>query len=153
MLRMVKHLLAIKLMPDKSLIHMPPPPQSNACGQVTDRRDRRDRRVDKPFYHLPFSLLENPRPTPIKGGFCVLREHTRQAPPSAPSAPSESMRRALPAQPRAQEGTEGSRRGTAEYEQAKRREFLFLPQAQKPRETAKTQGTIGPLPLNKLGRR
>ena len=94
MLRMVKHLLAIKLMPDKSLIHMPPPPQSNACGQVTDRRDRRDRRVDKPFYHLPFSLLENPRPTPIKGGFCVPWEHTRQAPPSAPSAPSESMRRA-----------------------------------------------------------
>ena len=151
MLRMVKHLLAIKLMPDKSLIHMPPPPQSNACGQVTtDATDATDGSINRlsPAFQSP----REPRPTPIKGGFCVPWEHTRQAPPSAPSAPSESMRRAS-SQPRDQEGTEGSRRGTAEHEQAKRREFLFLPQAQKPRETAKNQGTIGPLPLNKLGRR
>ena len=62
------------------------------------------------------------------------------------------MRRALPAQPGAWEGG-AERAEKAEHEQAKRREFLFLPQAQKPRKPAKTQGTTGPLPLNKLGRR
>jgi len=53
---MVKHLLAIKLMPDKSLIHMPPPPQSNACGQVTtDATDATDGSISRSITCLSVS--------------------------------------------------------------------------------------------------
>jgi len=59
-----------KLKPDKSLMRMPPPPQSNACGQVTDRRDRRDRRVDTYVLACLFPLILK-MPTPRRVG-CVL---------------------------------------------------------------------------------
>jgi hypothetical protein len=59
-----------ELMPDKSWTHTPPPPQSNACGQVKRRTDATDRRVDTQRHRLSLPPnLEDAHPAP--GGFCA----------------------------------------------------------------------------------
>lgn len=65
----------------------------NAPACVTDRCDRCDRRVDVIISHLSpaFCSHKNTRPTPPGWVFCSLRAPRAGLPPSAPSAPSESM--------------------------------------------------------------
>jgi hypothetical protein len=112
------------------LTHTPPPPQSNACGQVKRRTDGPTDRVDTHVIACLFVplIFEDAHPAP--GGFCAFLGDAGRLTSVPLSLPSRIDGRAFPLQPRAWEGwTERAEK--IEHEQAKRRKFLFLPQAQK----------------------
>lgn len=110
---------------------------------MTDRCDRCDRRVDESssvIYHLPTPLSERTRPTRTGWVFCSLRATRAGLPPSAPSAPSESMGggahlSAWSPWRLSRGGKEG--REKVEHEGAKRSSSYLAPQAPEPQRKLK----------------
>ena len=112
----------------------------NDPASVTDRRDRRDRRVDVIISHLSpaFFSHKNTRPTRTGWVFCSPEKHTGQGSLSPFLPPSESMG-ARPSQPGALEGAGKGKREKVEHERAKRESSYRAAGSRRPRGFAKTQ--------------